>query len=108
MRAGRLRWRVVIQKLSNQRDSLGQLVDEWVTVCRERAEIRDISGREYLASQAEQNQTDCRITMRHRNDITPDMRILCNGVFYNIRAVLTDLKKTHLELQCQKTGVEHD
>lgn len=108
MRAGRLRWRVVIQKPSNQRDILGQLVDEWVFVCSERAEIRDISGREYLASQAEQNQTDCRITMRHRNDITPEMRVLCNGVFYNIRAVLTDLKKTRLELQCQKNGGEHD
>lgn len=108
MRAGRLRWRIAIQKPSNQRDSLGQLVDEWVTVCSERAEIRDISGREYLASQAEQNQTDCRIIMRYRNDITPNMRISCNGVFYDVRAVLTDLKKTRLELQCQKTGVEHD
>jgi len=107
MRAGQLKNRITIQQKVNGKDALGQTVDQWVDVCAVRAEIRDISGREYQSSQAEQSQTDCKILIRHRNDITPDMRVLCNGIYYDIKAVLEDVKKTRLELPCQK-GVRYD
>lgn len=107
MRAGLLKNRITIQQKVNGKDGLGQLVNEWVDVCTVRAEIRDISGREYQSSQAEQSQTDCKILIRHRNDITPDMRVLCNGIYYDIKAVLEDVKRTRLELPCQK-GVRYD
>ena len=107
MKAGRLRNRITIQQKVIGKDNFGQDVDLWVDVCKVRAEIRDISGREYQSSQAEQSQTDCKILIRHRNDITPDMRVLCNGIYYDIKAVLEDVKKTRLELPCQK-GVRYD
>ena len=107
MKAGRLRNRITIQQKVIGKDVLGQDVDLWVDVCTVRAEIRDISGREYQSSQAEQSQTDCKILIRHRNDITPDMRVLCNGIYYDITAVLEDVKKTRLELPCKK-GVQYD
>ena len=107
MKAGRLRNRITIQQKVNGKDALGQTVDQWVDVCKVRAEIRDMSGREYQSSQAEQSQTDCKILIRHRNDITPDMRVLCNGIYYDITAVLEDVKKTRLELPCKK-GVRYD
>ena len=102
MKAGLLRNRITIQQKVNGKDALGQTVDQWVDVCKVRAEIRDMSGREYQSSQAEQSQTDCKILIRHRNDITPDMRVLCNGIYYDITAVLEDVKKTRLELPSQK------
>lgn len=107
MRAGRLRNRITIQHKVNGKDTLGQTVDQWVDVCTALAEIRDISGREYQSSQAEQSQTDCKILIRHRNDITPDMRVLYNVIYYDIKAVLEDIKKMWLELPCQK-GVRYD
>lgn len=107
MKAGLLRNRITIQQKVNGKDALGQTVDQWVDVCKVRAEIRDMSGREYQSSQAEQSQTDCKILIRHRNDITPDMRVLCNGIYYDITVVLEDVKKTRLELPCKK-GVQYD
>lgn len=107
MKAGRLRNRIIIQKQVNRKDELGQLVNEWVEVCSVRAEIRDLTGKEYQNSQAEQSQTDCKILIRYRNDITTDMRVLCNGIYYDIKAVLEDMKRTQLELPCQK-GVRYD
>ena len=107
MKAGLLRNRITIQQKVNGKDALGQTVDQWVDVCKVRAEIRDMSGREYQSSQAEQSQTDCKILIRHRNDITPDMRVLGNGIYYDITAVLEDVKKTRLELPCKK-GVQYD
>lgn len=107
MKAGRLRNRITIQKKVIGKDNFGQDIDQWVDVCNVRAEIRDISGREYQSSQAEQSQTDCKILIRHRNDITPDMRVMCNGIYYDIKAVLEDVKRTRLELPCQK-GVRYD
>ena len=107
MKAGRLRNRITIQQKVVGKDALGQDVDLWVDVCKVRAEIRDISGREYQSSQAEQTQTDCKILIRHRNDITSDMRVMYNGTYYDIKAVLEDVKRTRLELPCQK-GVRYD
>lgn len=107
MKAGLLRNRITIQQKVNGKDALGQTVGQWVDVCTVRAEIRDMSGREYQSSQAEQSQTDCKILIRHRNDITPDMRVFCNGIYYDITAVLEDVKKTRLELPCKK-GVQYD
>lgn len=104
MKAGLLRNRVTIQQKVIGKDVLGQDVDLWVDVCKVRAEIRDISGREYQSSQAEQSQTDCKILIRRPKNITitPDMRVLCNGIYYDITAVLEDVKKTRLELPCKK------
>lgn len=107
MKAGRLRNLITIQKQVSRKDELGQLVNEWVDICTVRAEIRDVSGKEYQSSQAEQTQTDCKILIRYRNDITSGMRVMCNGTYYDIKAVLEDVKRTRLELPCQK-GVRYD
>ena len=98
MKAGRLRNRITIQKQVSRKDELGQLVNEWVDICTVRAEIRDVSGKEYHSSQAEQTQTDCKILIRYRNDITSGMRVMCKGTYYVINAVLEDEKRTRLEL----------
>ena len=107
MQSGKLRNQVTLQKQIKCKDGLGQLVNEWVDVCTVRAEIRDVSGKEYQSSQAEKVQTNCKILIRYRNDITADMRVLCNGTYYDIKAVLEDVKRTRLELPCQK-GVRYD
>jgi SPP1 family predicted phage head-tail adaptor len=107
MKSGLLRNRIIIQKQVSRKDELGQLVNEWGDICTVRAEIRDVSGKEYQGSQAEQTLTDCKILIRYRNDITADMRVLCNGIYYDIKAVLEDVKRTRLELMCQK-GVRYD
>lgn len=107
MQSGRLRSKVTLQRQEAHQDDLGQTVNVWVDVCTVRAEIRDLSGKEYQISQAEQSITDCKILVRYRNDITTAMRALCNNTYYDIKAVLEDVKKTRLELMCQK-GIRYD
>lgn len=105
MRAGRLRSRVSIQKQTNRKDELGQDINEWMDIFSVKAEIRDVTGKEFFSSQTEQSQTDCKILIRYRMGITTDMRVAYRGVYYDIKAIISDVKNTQLELLCEKVKI---
>ena len=66
------------------------------------AEVWPLSGREYIAAQAEQAGVTTRITIRYQAGIEPAMRVLHDGKAYNIRAVLPDpTLRRHLTLMCE-------
>lgn len=90
MRAGRLRHRVQIQVKQRVPDGGGGWSHEWVTVRTVWAHVEPLSAREFVAAQAVHSEVTTRITIRYRDDITPDMRILHRGKIYNIRGVLPD------------------
>ncbi|MBC8948513.1 phage head closure protein [Xenorhabdus sp. TS4] len=109
MRAGRLRHRVTIQKSEQSRAPSGQVIDKWVDAATVWAEVREISGRERLASGAVFSEATVRIWMRHRDDVTTANIILYDGAntrgtAFDIVAVIPDAKHTRLELLC-KGGV---
>lgn len=94
MRAGKLRHRIIIQENQQIQNQLtGEAVDNWVTVVQKvPAEIAPLSGREFIAAQADQSETTASITIRYRQGIKANMRILHKERIYNIQAVLPDTK----------------
>jgi SPP1 family predicted phage head-tail adaptor len=94
--AGRLRHRVRIQNLVSERDSEGVIQHEWVALATVWASVEPISGREFIQSGATQSEVTARITIRHRDDVVANMRIVHRGRVYNIKGVLSD-KESGLE-----------
>ena len=105
--AHRLRHRVTIERKTAGADAWGQPVETWETVAIVPAEVWSLSGREYIAAQAEQAGVTTRITIRYQAGIEPAMRITHDGRTYNIRAVLPDpTARRHLTLMCE-SGVNN-
>lgn len=90
--AGKLRHRVQVQAQAEIRDpATGAMEILWVNVgVPVWASIEPLSAREFIQSASEQNKITARITMRHRNDLQPSMRILHRGITYNIAGLLPD------------------
>lgn len=105
LNAGTLRHKITIQRLEDVEDSAGEVQDsngdpvqEWVDVATVWAAIEPVSGREFIAAQAEQSKVIARIVIRYRNDIDAAMRLFhaYKQLYYNIEAVLPD-KESGLE-----------
>lgn len=100
--AHRLRHRITIERKAAGADAWGQPVETWETVAIVPAEVWPLSGREYIAAQAEQAGITTKITIRYQAGIEPAMRITHDGKAYNIRAVLPDpTLRRHLTLMCE-------
>ena len=100
--AHRLRHRVTIEQKTAGEDAWGQPVEAWETVAIVPAEVWPLSGREYIAAQAEQAGVTTKITIRYQAGIEPAMRITHDGKTYNIRAVLPDpTARRHITLMCE-------
>ena len=104
MIAYRLRHRIDIQELTYVIDSnTGARVASWTSILTksEPASIVPLSGREFIAAQAVQAGVSTRITIRKLDGLKPAMRIVHNGTFYNILAILPDpTLERHLTILC--------
>ena len=100
--AHRLRHRITIEQKATGTDAWGQPAETWETVAIVPAEVWPLSGREYIAAQAEQAGVTTKITIRYQAGIEPAMRITHDGKTYNIRAVLSDpTGRRHITLMCE-------
>lgn len=86
--AGKLKHRVTLQTCAPGQDAAGQPSGAWSTVATVWAEVRDISGREYIGAGGVANQVQTRIFIRRRADTVPAMRVQHGSVTYHIEAVL--------------------
>ena len=111
MQAGKLRHRVVPQKFVTGQDPLtGEVIKDWVNLVTSTsdgaiwAEVYPLSVREFISAQASQNEVTTRITIRRRNDITGQCRILYRGKIFNIEGVLPDpvSGRDYLTLPCSE------
>jgi SPP1 family predicted phage head-tail adaptor len=107
--AARLNKRVLLQVRGPARDAAGEQVDAWVNVITEGdgklwAEVRDVSGREFVAAGATQNSVTTTITMRHRPGVLPAMRVLYGANIYNVEAVLGQDGR-QIQLMCSRRSV---
>jgi SPP1 family predicted phage head-tail adaptor len=102
MRAGQLRHRITLQALTAGQDTAGEPLVNWVDVAAGvPANVFDINGREYIAAQAVTNAVTTTIVIRYRVDVTAAMRVICDGVTYNIEAVLDkDGRRREMHLMC--------
>lgn len=90
-RAGRLRHRVSLQAYTEIIDpNTGAREKGWAEVAKVWASIEPLSARDFIQSAALQSQVTARITIRYREGVTADMRIVHRGKIYNITGVLAD------------------
>ncbi|WP_422667054.1 phage head closure protein [Billgrantia montanilacus] len=50
------------------------ITEEWAVIAQDWASIVGVSGREFIATSAEQSETTYRVTMRYRPDLDTSMR----------------------------------
>lgn len=102
----RLRHRITIQKPGTpvQDGASGDVITPWVDLYADvAAEVLTGPGRELIASQAVQAETDARITLRWLPGVNQAMRVSWDGRFYNITGIDTDKTARHeLRLRCQE------
>lgn len=108
MKIGRLRHRIELQWNSpGQRDENGYLIPGsggWVTEATMWGSVDSISGREFVASAAQQATVTWRIVVRHQTTISAEKRLVSGGRIFNIRAILPDNKRQQMVLMCE-TGI---
>lgn len=92
MEAGKLRHRVTIQKPTLTQDTTtGEVTTAWTDLHSSiPAAVEPLSVKEYLQSRTDQSETSVRVVIRHRDGLTPDMRILHRGKIYNPQGFLAD------------------
>jgi len=88
--AGRLRHRIHIQERVLSQDSNLDPVTSWEPVATVWAAVEPLSTREFFAAQAAQSEVVARITIRYRDGLNAQMRILHRGKIYNPAGFLPD------------------
>jgi len=91
LQAGSLNHRITIQALqSEQDDSDGNVVEQYVTVGEAWADVRPMSGREVIEGGLEQSKIATSIRIRYRAGMTRSMRVLHDGRTFHIESILPD------------------
>lgn len=101
-----LNHRVTLQRRSATPGALGQASATWVSVDTVWAFVEPLRGRDWFSAGQRQSSADVRITLRYRDDVTADMRVVWNGTPHDLSAPPIDVRGEHryLELMCV-TGV---
>lgn len=91
MKAGKLRHRVTIQRLSHgaQDPMTGDIITDWQDLKTVWASVEPLSVREFIQAGASQSEVTTRITMR-KTDVKAADRILHRGQIFNVTGVLPD------------------
>lgn len=95
--------KVALQRPPEGADAAGQPLDDWATVANVWADIRDISGREFVSADGGRSEVTTRIRIWRRSDVTSAMRVLAGAVVYQIQAVLDEGADTTL-LLCKRSS----
>lgn len=88
VRAGSLRNLVTVQQRNDTQDTAGEMIPNWGTFKTVRCAVIPLQGRELETAQQIMAEVSHRIDARWTAGITPDMRILWNGRYFDIGAVM--------------------
>ena len=110
MRAGTLRHRVTLQRRELEKDDYGGVSPRgvWVDVATVWASLEAVSGREFFASRQEQFEVTHKVTIRYRDGVTADMRVVHGGKTFGVVAPLPDNRGTRLVLMCREASGEQE
>lgn len=106
MKAGKLRHRVILQRLSAGDDGYGGITEIWQEVAVLWAQVEPLRGNERYRAQAITAELSHKVTIRYRKNVVPQMRLVIGEQILNIQAVI-DPEERHvlLELLCSEEGV---
>lgn len=103
MRAGRLRHRVTVEQLLVTDDGYGGQSQAWSTFATVWASVEPLQGREYFQAQQAQATVTHKVTMRHLDGVTHDMRVKHGSRALNIVSVIdTEERGRELVLMCEE------
>lgn len=110
MRAGTLRHRVTLQRCELVVGDYGAPLRRkpWKDVATVWASVEAVSGRDFFAARQEQSEVTHKVTIRYRDDVTGQMRILHGGKIFTIVAPLPDNRNTRLVLMCREASYEQE
>lgn len=102
--AGRLRHRITIESQSTVSDGQGGNTATWGTLATVWAAISATGGREFQAARQSRPTLSHEITMRHRSDVTPAMRVKLSAsrVFGIVAVIDPDETRTATVLHCEE------
>lgn len=105
MRAGRLRYRVTIQRKTVTKDAYGAETITWTTLGTYWAAVEPLRGREFLDQKFDGAELTTRIVLRYQGstDIKPEYRATWDGHIYDILAVVeVDARHREYQLLCRE------
>jgi SPP1 family predicted phage head-tail adaptor len=103
MDAGEMTARLVLKRKVATRDDMGGEQVTFPTVTSVAAKAEPIRGREYVALQQAQSDTEIRFTIYYRADIRADWRVEWRSQDYEIVGPPIDVgaRRQYLELMCR-------
>lgn len=107
MEPGRLRHRVRIEVKTDERDEHGQPLG-WQAVTTVPADIRSVTGREFISGSAERSSVTTKIFMRYRDDIRATTTRLIeqnnrgDGRVFTVTAPLPGRDRRNIEVLCME------
>ncbi len=103
MNAGRLNKRITIQKATSTQNEFGERVNTWSTVIERWARVEPLRGREFFLAQQAQSEIETKFTIRHATEIKPSMKLVYDGIDYNIESVINvNESDRETEIYCSK------
>ena len=98
-RAGELRHRITFQSLTSGQDDSGGPTETYTDYVTVWGAVEYNSGREYWQAQQANSEVQGKVRIRHRTDITPDMRIKYGAKFLHIISPFTyDTKNVEMHI----------
>lgn len=102
MRAGTLNTRISIRRQEQVKTGGGQVVGQWVEHAATWANVRFPSGSATIKAGTDVSLVRASIRIRFRDDIHSDMRVVTNGMVFDVQAVLPDLAgRAYVDMVCQ-------
>lgn len=103
MRAGRLRHRITIQDKTVVQNGYGEEDITWADVDTVWAAIDPLRGREFLDGRMATAEITARITIRQRDGISPEQRVLHGSVVYDVLAIIhVETGQREMQLMCKE------
>lgn len=81
-----LRWRITIEQLVLSDDGQGGHSESWSTLATPWAKLEPLSASQIWHAQQLEHRVTHKITIRYRNDIESNMRILFEGRIFHIKS----------------------
>ena len=88
MRAGTLRNRIVIQKVTETQSSSGAILESWTTFKTIWAEVEPRNGREIFSGAQMVEELSLVLKIRYSPNVVPKMRIFWRGRVFDILGVI--------------------
>jgi SPP1 family predicted phage head-tail adaptor len=107
--AGRYRYRLRFEEPVRIMDERGEsIIDHWAEVFTVWGSLEPLTGREYMASSEFRSGITTKARVRWRVDLDASLRIVCQGVVYNIEAILpTQGLHKEAQIMCGSGVITH-